>query len=246
MFRDLSYALRTLRRAPSYAAICAITLALGIGLATGIGSVADSVLVRDLPYRDAASLATIVERSDRGNSRGPSYPTFQDYRVSVGGPIEGVAFMRGGQMNLRAPDGVDRLVVWAVTPGFFGLMGTPQDLAVLYGGWLLLAWLAFGLALMMGAIAEMAPVVERVVAALTYVLVPLSGTFYMVGWLPPAYRGYVLKLPFIHPIEMIRGGYLGAGVQTFYSVPYVALWAAGFTFIGLLLLRFVRDRIEIE
>jgi capsular polysaccharide transport system permease protein len=132
------------------------------------------------------------------------------------------------------------------TLALFGLMGAPKDLAILYGGWCLLAWLAFGLALMMGAIAEMAPVVERVVAVLTYVLVPLSGTFYMVSWLPPAYRGFVLKLPFIHPIEMIRGGYFGAEVQTFYSVAYAALWAAGFTFVGLLLLRFVRDRVEIE
>lgn len=128
----------------------------------------------------------------------------------------------------------------------FGLMGAPKDLALLYGGWCVLAWLSFGLALMMGAIAEMVPVVERVVAALTYVLVPLSGTFYMVAWLPPAYREMVLKLPFIHPIEMIRGGFFGGGVRVFYDLVYVSLWAAGFTFAGLLLLRFVRDRIEIE
>ena len=128
----------------------------------------------------------------------------------------------------------------------FGLMEAPRDLALLYAGWCVLAWLSFGLALMMGAIAEMVPVVERVVAALTYVLVPLSGTFYMVAWLPPAYRAGVLKLPFIHPIEMIRGGYFGGGVQVFYNLGYVCLWAAGFTFAGLLLLRFVRDRIEIE
>ena len=125
MLHDLSFALRTLRRSPSYAAICGITLALGIGLTTGIGSVADSILVRALPYRDAASLATVVERSDRGNMRGLSYPTFEDFRTAVGGPIEGLAFMRGSQMNFRTADGIDRLVVWAVTPGFFGLMGTP-------------------------------------------------------------------------------------------------------------------------
>ena len=38
----------------------------------------------------------------------------------------------------------------------------------------------------------------------------------------------------------------GGGAQVFYNLGYVCLWAAGFTFAGLLLLRFVRDRIEIE
>ena len=89
-------------------------------------------------------------------------------------------------------------------------------------------------------------VIERFVSLMTYVLVPLSGTFYMAAWLPPAYRDSVLYLPLLHPVEMVRAGFFGDSVHTYYSAPYAAAWAAGLTLIGLLLMRFVRRRIEVE
>lgn len=128
----------------------------------------------------------------------------------------------------------------------FGLMEPPANLGLVYAGWLLLAWISFGLALIMGAVAELISIVERFVAALTYVLVPLSGTFYMAAWLPPEYRKMVLYLPFLHPVEMIRGGFFGGAVKVYYSVGYAAAWACALTFVGLLVLRFVRQRVEVD
>lgn len=122
----------------------------------------------------------------------------------------------------------------------------PRDLLLVYGGWCLLAWLSLGLAIVLGALAEMMEAVERIVGLFTYILVPLSGTFYMVAWLPEAFRKAVLYLPFIHPVEMIRGGFFGPGVPTFYNPAYAAAWAAGLTFLGLVLLRLVRERVEID
>lgn len=122
----------------------------------------------------------------------------------------------------------------------------PQDLLLLYGGWCLLAWLSFGLAMILGALTELSDAIERFVALFTYILVPLSGTFYMVSWLPAEFQRVVLYLPFIHPVEMVRGGFFGDAVRTVYHIGYAAGWAAGLTFLGLLLLRFVRERMEVD
>jgi predicted permease len=57
--RDASYALRQLRKAPTFSAIAIATLALGIGGVTAIFSAVDAVLIRPLPYADADRLVTI-------------------------------------------------------------------------------------------------------------------------------------------------------------------------------------------
>lgn len=128
----------------------------------------------------------------------------------------------------------------------FGVMDPPQKLYLVYGGWLVLTWITLGLSLILGAVAEMVVFVERFVAAFTYVLVPMSGTFYMAGWLSPPVRKLVLYLPFLHPVEMIRGGFFGDHAKVYYDVGYALAWGTVFVFLGLILLRFVRERIEID
>ncbi|MGA0602280.1 ABC transporter permease [Caulobacter sp. KR2-114] len=127
-----------------------------------------------------------------------------------------------------------------------GQMDPPARLYLVYAGWVILAWTSFGLALIFGALAEMFDYVERFVSVITYILVPLSGTFYMAAWLPPGFRRMALYLPFLHSVEMIRGGFFGEFTPTYFDPTYACAWAAGFTVVGLALARGVRDRVEIE
>src|SRR6187200_1855224 len=57
--RDLSFALRQIRRNPAFSAIAIATLALGIGVNTAMFSAVDAVLIRPLPYLDAGRLVMI-------------------------------------------------------------------------------------------------------------------------------------------------------------------------------------------
>src|SRR5947207_4865546 len=59
MLRDVRYALRTLRNAPQFATVAILTLALGIGLATAVFTVADALLLRRLPVRDQDRLVVL-------------------------------------------------------------------------------------------------------------------------------------------------------------------------------------------
>ena len=58
-WRDLVFAVRTVRRRPRSAGIVVGILALGIGATTAVYSVVDGVMVRSLPYPDADRLVTV-------------------------------------------------------------------------------------------------------------------------------------------------------------------------------------------
>ncbi|HVX42140.1 MAG TPA: ADOP family duplicated permease [Gemmatimonadaceae bacterium] len=125
MRRDLVHALRALRRAPALALVGVLTLALAIGSATAVFSVVDAVVLRGLPYRDAGQLRAVYERSEDGNLRVPSYPTFRDWQTAsaaLRGTIDGLAFVRGDGTTVGASH--ERQIVAYVSPGFFHMMGT--------------------------------------------------------------------------------------------------------------------------
>jgi putative ABC transport system permease protein len=62
LLQDLRYACRLLLRSPGFTLLAAVTLALGIGANAAIFSVANSVLLKPLPYRDSGRLAIVYSQ----------------------------------------------------------------------------------------------------------------------------------------------------------------------------------------
>ncbi len=78
--QDFGHGFRSLRRAPGFVALAALTLALGIGATTAIFSVVNGVLVQSLPYRDADRLVVLRNSVADVNH---SEPEFWDYTRDV-------------------------------------------------------------------------------------------------------------------------------------------------------------------
>ena len=62
LLQDLRYACRLLLRSPGFTLLAALTLALGIGANAAIFSVANSVLLKPLPYRDSGRLMIVYSQ----------------------------------------------------------------------------------------------------------------------------------------------------------------------------------------
>lgn len=125
-------------------------------------------------------------------------------------------------------------------------LSTPVDLLQVLFGWLMLVWFGASLALTMGALTSYSHIVERLWHPAAYLFFPLSGAAFMVDWLPPAAQKFVLLLPMVHGVEMVREGFFGNTVRTHYDVAYMATCCLVLTLTGLFLTHDAARRVEAE
>ena len=69
---DVRYAVRSLRRAPAWTAVALLTIGLGVGATTTVFSVADTLLVRTLPYPASSRVYLAQRQWTAGKSVVPS------------------------------------------------------------------------------------------------------------------------------------------------------------------------------
>ncbi|HEY1220052.1 MAG: ABC transporter permease [Bryobacteraceae bacterium] len=80
MFSDFRFALRSLRRNPSFAVVAALSIALGVGANTAMFSLADALLLRPVPVPHPSAVLNLSSQQ-RGHGPGSmSYPDYVDFR----------------------------------------------------------------------------------------------------------------------------------------------------------------------
>src|SRR5881392_904757 len=114
VMHDFRYALRQLRKAPGFAMVAVVTLALGIGANTAIFSVVNAVLLRPLPYKDDDRLVVILQQG-----RNPVSPAnFLDWR-DQNHVFEEIGAAEYWTPNLTGTDNPEKLWALHVTPDIF-------------------------------------------------------------------------------------------------------------------------------
>jgi putative ABC transport system permease protein len=108
LLQDIRYAARTLLRRPGFAAVAALTLALGIGATTAIYSVVNAVLVQPLPWPDADRLVTMTGMRD-GQQVGVVYLDYLDWRAQ-NRTFDELGVLRGQSINLTGIDTPERII----------------------------------------------------------------------------------------------------------------------------------------
>lgn len=127
--QDLRYAARALRRAPGFAAVALLTLALGIGANTAVFSVVRGVLLTDLPFGATDRTVRLWHANHQTSTdRGAiSEPDFLDWRAQsrVAESMGGFFFAEGlSGVDLTGDGNPERLSAALVTDGFFETLQT--------------------------------------------------------------------------------------------------------------------------
>src|SRR5687768_18472342 len=104
----IGLAARTLFRKPGFAILAMLTLAFGIGANTAIFTLAETLLLRPLPYRDPGRLMMVWEVGphDFGNEVGASILDYLDWRSAVKQFSSLAAYGKQG-FNLTDGDGAE-------------------------------------------------------------------------------------------------------------------------------------------
>lgn len=125
-----------------------------------------------------------------------------------------------------------------------GAVEPVRDPVMLLLGWISMAFLSLGVAFSFSVLTEYFEVAERFIAPLQYLILPISGSFYMVEWIPYSAQRYALFVPTVHCYEMFRAGFLGDGTTAHYWIWYPFAWGAVFMFLGAINIEAVRDRLH--
>jgi putative ABC transport system permease protein len=123
--RDLRHAARSLSRAPMFAAVTVLTLALSIGASTTIFSVVQAVLLEPLPFPDADRLVHIsgtAPGTDLADDLGVPDELYFAYQKDVPA-IEDLGIYGTGSSTTRVDDQIEQLFLARATASFFSTLG---------------------------------------------------------------------------------------------------------------------------
>jgi len=128
IWQDIRYSLRTIAKAPGFAAIAILTLALGIGANTAIFSIVKALLLDSLPYRRPDRLVTLAaSEQDTLNPTNVSFASVEDWK-SRSRSFESIALDRDWTPIASGADISEITYGLRVSRNFFDTLGVQPAL----------------------------------------------------------------------------------------------------------------------
>jgi putative ABC transport system permease protein len=130
--QDARYGMRSIRRAPGYAAVVVLTLALGIGVNTAMFSIMRAALSPVAIPAPERAVAVWTGSLARGWHQFPvSVPDYMDWRAS--GIFDSLAALDQADANLRMGGRTERVSGVRATPELFAVTGMATRLGRVFG-----------------------------------------------------------------------------------------------------------------
>lgn len=134
----------------------------------------------------------------------------------------------------------------AILLGMFDLFPFPADIGLMIIGYLYYALFTLAVCFVLAPLSEVSEVIEKFIPVTTYIMVPFSGTFFLVSWLPAKARDVLMYSPPVHAIEMMRAGLFGHAITPYYDYLYPLMVSLLLMAGGLVLCRRVRRTLVVE
>ena len=126
--QDIRYALRAFAKHPGFTLAAVLSLTIGIGANTSIFSVANALLLRPLPYKDANRLVILWNRSPGLNITEDWFSPAQYLDIKNGHHgFEQVAIAIGGNYNLTGEGAPERVGVTRVSSNLLPMLGVSAE-----------------------------------------------------------------------------------------------------------------------
>nr|WP_280842811.1 ABC transporter permease [Pararoseomonas baculiformis] len=121
----------------------------------------------------------------------------------------------------------------------------PANPLLVFFALMLMAVLCHGISMGVAALVSRWEGADRLIHPITYLMMPLSGAFFALHWLPNWAREALLWNPLVSIHEAIREGIFGNAFPSYYDLKYVGWCILITNLLGMLALRTARRKLEI-
>src|SRR5690242_15767562 len=120
---DFRFALRQLRRSPTFTALAIVTLALGIGATTAIFSVVNRLLLDPIPYKDGDRIVTLNRSNPQGNLYVTPTPQLVEAWRQNAHSLESIATFGWKEVIVAGKDEPEEMKVGTISANMLDLSG---------------------------------------------------------------------------------------------------------------------------
>lgn len=133
------------------------------------------------------------------------------------------------------------LAAWEL--GYAELPARPLDLLL---GFTLMLWWSFTFSMLICAGTHFSILMERLLHPFVYLLMPLSGAFFVLQWIPEPYRTWLSWFPMVQIFEIIRYGAFFQADERYVNLTYILGSCLFLTYLGLLAIRITRRHVHLS